>query len=699
MKRWIVPGLPFLFSLALSLSTVGTHPYWQDSGLYLTAVKDLGVLYPPGFGLYLLLCKAWTLLLFLADFTLAVHLFSSLCAALAAGTLAVAVRDLLRSRGKIFKVLEEDPGELAGACGILAGVLLACGYTFWATAIYAKGYSLYYFILALLLWRMIRADESGRPRDFTIVAALIGLAWQAHPSAALTGAALAAFVAVHAGALGAKGVAGRTLVAAACAVGPSILILPILMAGEPWLMMGHPESLGQFADYVAGRRFLRLEGVFGYDAARAASFGQFLWEELLGVGLLFTVAGLASLVTGNRKLLLGILLWMVPYAAITILFKIEGQHDCWFVASWMPLSLALGVGACRIAMRAGSRGRALIGAAGVAAAAWAILLNFSYVSQRNYELAEVFGRTILEPVDPGAVVILSGDDANALAEYLQRVRGARPDVALVTASFLCSRATGTSDWYDDLLRRRHPFLFKPDYELQARRFPNAELMDAAAAAFLNANAECGRPLFTDRSVSAAMLRPEVMLTPAGTLWKLVPRGPAPAPDIRYWTFPIEPEQVRLKVRRERGQTVQFTPQGVVVKPQGYEWRLISMLLRARLHLALAQVERGQFAHAARLLESIVALDEDYRRNPEVIHFLGICLHALGQDDRAEPLLRQSAELGRRPEWRATALFYRGEIARKKGDEAGAQRLFRDALATPGLGDAYREEMEKRLKSR
>ena len=39
---------------------------------------------------------------------------------------------------------------------------------------------------------MIRADETGKGRDFTIVAVLIGLAWQAHPSATLTGAALAA---------------------------------------------------------------------------------------------------------------------------------------------------------------------------------------------------------------------------------------------------------------------------------------------------------------------------------------------------------------------------------------------------------------------------------------------------------------------------------------------------------------------------
>lgn len=698
MKRWIVPGLPFLLSLGLSLATAGSHPYWQDSALYLTAVKDMGVLYPPGFGLYLVLCKSWTLLLFFVDFTLAVHLFSSLCAALAAGTMAVAVRDLLKSRGPIFKVLDQDPGELAGICGIVAGVLLASGYTFWTAGIYAKGYALYYLILTLLLWRMIRADESGRPRDFTLVAVLIGLAWQAHPSAALTGLALAAFGAVHAKTLGLRGVAGRILVAATSALGPSFVIIPLLMARDPWLQMGHPETPGQFLAHITGQRFVGMKDAFGFDASRAASFGQFLWEELLGVGLVLATLGLGVIAMRNRRLLAGILLWLVPYSVITILFKTEVQHDHWFVAAWLPLSLAVGVGACRLGTGLGARGPAAVAAAGVLAVLWSGLANYSSVTQRTYDLAELYGRTLLEPVDPDGVLILYGDDPNSLVGYLQRVRGARPDVTLVTASFLCYRATGGTDWYDDALLKRGPFLRKPDYESTCRRFPEAELVDATTAAFINANADCGRPLFTDRAVAPAMLRPEIMLVPAGALWKCVPRSPSPPLEARYWRFPIEPEQVRLNVRRARGQHVLHTSDGFVVKPMSYERRLISLLLQARLNLARALKDRGQFSKVLELLESITALDEEYRRNPEVVHLMGISCHALGMADRARPLLRLSAGISPRPDWKATALFYLGEISRKQGDEAGARQLFQEALSTPGLGAAYREEMEKRLKS-
>src|SRR5690242_2387357 len=112
------------------------------------------------------------LALVFVDFTYAVHLFSAACAAGAAGPLAVPARDLLRTKGPTFRTVQED-GPLAEGAGMAIGCLAASGYTFWCAAILAKVYALYFLTLSLLLWRLIRADESGRPRDFMIVAALI----------------------------------------------------------------------------------------------------------------------------------------------------------------------------------------------------------------------------------------------------------------------------------------------------------------------------------------------------------------------------------------------------------------------------------------------------------------------------------------------------------------------------------------------
>jgi hypothetical protein len=697
MRRWIVPGIPFTFSAVLSLSTVGTYPSWQDSGLYLTAVKEVGVLYPPGFVLYEVLCRLWTHLLFFVDFTLAVHLFSSLCAAMACSVMAMSVRDLLRSGGKIFGGAASAEPALADRCAILVGLLMAGGFTFWFAATYAKVYAFYYLVLSLLLWSMIRADERRQPRDFTIVAALIGLAGHSHPSSVLAGLALVLFVAIHADVLGWKGILGRLGLAAACTAAPTLLILPLIVARDPWLVFGDPKSPLDYLRYLAGSRFVESHGVFGFDASRAASFGQFFWEELLGIGTLLTAVGLAAMGRRNRLLLSGLAAWLVPYAAVTILFKLEGQQDCWFVAACLPLYLAAGVGACELAKRAGRWATGILAGAAIVASAWAVAANYSDVSQRRYDLAELYGRTLLETPERDAILILSGDDANGLVSYLQRVQGVRPEATLVTSSFLFSEGTTGSDWYDRKLIARHPFLKRPDYAAMRERFPRSEIKKLAVAAFVNANAEGVRPIFTQLPVDPELLRPDYAQVPAGVYWKIVPREREAIVELRYWTFPVEPEQVRPRYRRARGQRVNHTPAGLDVKPERYERRLAVLILSARFRLALALLRKGDPAGSARLAQSILDYgDEEFSGNLEIIHHLGISYVAAGSPERAEPYLRISAEKSVRPESRATALYYLGEIARRKGDVDAARRLAEAALSVPGLDPAYRREMESRL---
>lgn len=698
IRRWLVPGVPFALSLGLSIASVGSHPYWQDSGIYLTAIKDLGVLYPPGFVLYELLARAWSGLFFFVDFTLAVHLFSSVCAALAAGGMAMATRELLRSERGHFHVASARAPKLADGCAMLTGVLLAGGFTFWSGALLAKGYAFYFLILSFLLWGMICAGRSGRPRDFLVVAALIGLAWQAHPSSVLLGGALLLFVASHAGSLGRRTVILGILTAAACALGPTLVLLPIFVARNPWLQFGHPGSLAEGVGYVLGRRFVGSEGTFGIAPSRLASVWLYGWEDTLGIGLLLMIAGVAVLARRNPRLLGGMAVWVLPYTAVTVLFKMEGQHDFWLLAARLPLYLALGVGAYHLGLAAGSKGLLVTAALGVAGTAWAVLANYRDVEQRDYTLAETYGRILMDTPDPQAIVILSGDDPNSLCGYFQQVRGARPDLTLVTSSFLPGQAPGGRRWYLDDLIRRCPFLAHPDEASLRDRFPGASVKALSLAAFINANAGGGRPIFVDSLASPELLGPDLAVVPAGVYWKVVPKSRAGAIDPRYWTFPIQPEEIRPRYRRARGQLVAEGPGGLSVTPERYERRLAALLLRARLRLAHVYNQQGQFASAARVCQSVVNYDDaEFENNPEVIHLLGISYFAAGNFERAEPALERSVRSNGRAEARATACFYLGEIHRKRGDESGARKYFDQALSVPGLDPAYAREMESRLR--
>ena len=51
--------------------------YWQDAGIFLTAIKTLGIAYPPGFPLYVMLGHVWTKLIPFGTLAQKVHSFSA----------------------------------------------------------------------------------------------------------------------------------------------------------------------------------------------------------------------------------------------------------------------------------------------------------------------------------------------------------------------------------------------------------------------------------------------------------------------------------------------------------------------------------------------------------------------------------------------------------------------------------------------
>jgi hypothetical protein len=686
-----IHAVPFVFSLGLSLSTMGPHPYWQDSALYLTASKDLNVLYPPGFPLYVVLARLWSLLFFFLDHAHAIHLLSAVCAAGAASVLGVVVRDLILAREGLFRTFEEADERSAAWSGAAAGALMASGYTFWSTAIYAKGYSLYYLVLAVLLWRMLRASGSRNPREFTRVAALIGLAWAVHPSAALLGPALLLYAASQARLLGWRGLGGRALVAAACALGPTLILLPLLVARDGPMSMGDPRGLGELLRYATGRRFVAAPGVFGWEPSRAASVGLYLWEEFLGVGLAAVVAGVAWVAVRNRRLLLGMAAWVLPYVLVTVAFKIEGQHDCWFVAAWMPLFAAMGLGLHRCAALAGRWGRALRTAAVLAGAAWATVLNAPLVDAKSYGLSEDYGRMHLAPLEPGALLLTFNDDTAALAGYLQSVRGERRDVILVFGGYLFASQGGSRDWYDDRLRRAHPFLNPCDYRGLQARMPGVPVDHVALAAFVEANAACGRPIYSEIPPLPGLLPPGWVQVPAGPVWKLAP-GPAGGIDPAHWRFPVEAEEVARRYRRARGQRVEAVPGGMRVTPEPYEARLVRALLKARRNLAGWLAGNGRAFAALRLYESVLGLDPAAAGDPSFSLGFALAHLALGDAASAEPLFVQALEGSPWPREQARALFHLAEIARGRDEEERALWLFDQAFGVPGLDPAFRQSL-------
>lgn len=661
MRRLVVPGIPFVFSLALSLSTAGSTVFWQDSGFTLTAVHEMSVLYPHGFVLYQLLCKAWTFAAApLFGFTLAVHLFSALCAATAAAFLALAARAFVK----------RDGPAIAAAC------LSAAGFCFWHAAILAKAYALYAAALSALLWLMVRADKK---RDFLWMGAVLGLAGAAHPSAALVIPAVLAYARARRDRIrewGGGFFAGVVALAVGVALAPSVLLPVLASRGSP-ADFGSPRSFGEVAAYALGLRFTTGEGAFGWSAARWALGARYVWEELLVGSSIFLVAGLARQPRG--VLAIGAA-WVVPTLAVPLLFRNEGQFDQWLVAGLLPLALAVAAGIERARARWGGIAHAAAGVA-VASMVW---INLPLLDQRRYDWAERFGRALVKNLDPGGVALFSTDDPMAVTLYLQHVRGERRDLHPINNAFL------GQEWFERLSARVHGTR-TPDYAAWGRRAPGLKWEVLAVTAFADANAGPGRPVFSDLRPVAELLRQGLAVVPAGMLWKVAPKEEA-AVDERYWDYPVRAEEVPRGRHRARG----FFDYEGGARAEAYEDRLFLPLLQARVRLADAVLEREP-ARALGLYESVFAVHPRAREDePRLLYNSAMALHALQR--HGEAIARLQEFLSRRPppEMAIVGLFYLGEATAAAGDTAGARRYYEEVLRA-GPPPALRQAAEQRLR--
>jgi hypothetical protein len=661
LRSWAVPLAPFLFSLVLSLSTMGSTVFWQDSGFYLTGIHEMSVPASHGFVLYLLLAKLWTLVVApLAGFTRSVHLFSAFCAAGAAAVLALAARDFLKRLA---------PDRPAVGPAISAALVAAGGYCFWNSAILAKPYALYYLTLSVLLWILVRAE---RRIDFALLAVVLGLAWAAHPSAAMLVPALLAYAWARRDKvreLRATGFAAIIVVAAVAAFAPSFITLPILARRDSLCSFGDPRTPGEVWSHLRGSNYTDFKGAWGFDLARVGLAARFIWEEFLGLGLIVLGLGIWRLAKERRGLLLLIATWSAPMLLLPLVFIGEGMFDQWFVAAYLPLALCTAAGFAWIAERV----RVLTPGLLAAAVAWMIFANFSDLNNRGYEDAETYGRLLLDGVERGGILVTTTDDATVIPMYLQKVRDVRTDVRLIHGEYL-----GT-DWYDARVERQLGLGRPKTEEIAART--NPQLLGVTA--FANANVAPGRPVYSERPPDPNGLRPGLVRVASGVLWKTavadeaVAKTAAPAVDVAA---------VALHRRRARGIYMRHLPTGMVALYEPYEDRLIDLVVQAKLRETQPLLASNPHA-ALTVYDQARSIDGALQVDPSFQYDYGLALYLNDRPAAAMDVFERVLTLEPSPARATLAHFYLGELFRAANRRDEAKKHYDQALQVGGADPA------------
>jgi 4-amino-4-deoxy-L-arabinose transferase-like glycosyltransferase len=422
-----------LLPLAVYLATACRTVYNLDSAEFSAAVHVLGIVRATGYPLYLLLGKAFAILLPVGDVGFRLNVMSALCGAATVLLLYHLARRLVGVR----------------AAALTAALLFGFSYYFWAQAVVAEVYTLHTLLLCALLLLLLRWESSRA--DWVLAAAglVYGLSLGNHLSSVLVAPGLAAFVLAVAGR---EALAPRRLLLLACPILAGLSVYAYLplryLAAPAFNYAGHYDAAGHFVPLdltrlenlwwlVSGQGFREL--MLGYTPAETvAELGATihrLWAAFLGVGLLPGLLG--AWAQGHRRpqylLLFGLafvanVAFYTTYRVVDKAAMFVPAYLIWAV--WIAEGWAWIIGWLR-AQPAGAKSPSPAWAwALTLLATVALLVNGPLLNVRDDTRARDRAEAILEAAEPQAIVFGWWTSAPPM-QYLQIVEGQRPDVLVI----------------------------------------------------------------------------------------------------------------------------------------------------------------------------------------------------------------------------------------------------------------------------
>lgn len=522
--RLLVAGVFGVLTFSAYFATLLPSIYGGDSGELVAVVCRGGVAHPPGYPLYTVLAKAFTLLP-LHSIAWRVNLMSAV-----AGTFAALIL--------FFTIVEWTGSLLAGIAG--AG-MFAFSPSVWRFATVAEVFALNNLLIVSLLYLLSRYRNQKDSRLIYAGAFLTGLALANHHTSILYALPLGAFLfwSERAEWLRLDRI-GKLLLFLCLGLLP-YAYLP-LAAREPKLVSWG--NTGTFTGFL--RHFLRSDyGTFqltngerrplGPLQSLPVGLGRYLGRlpgETLYLGWILAAFGVWSFLHRKRErgiLLVSLYLFgfylFVFHSLANMPFdapcKVETVSRFWqqpniLVFTWMGLGVA-----ALLSMVPGQKGRRALSVVVLAVVLTQGARSFSRLDPDESRLYRQYGAAFIESLPKNSVLLILGDLPINTIRYVQECENLRGDVRVLNRSLL-----GKS-WVRHFLERQYPDMTVPplsddmDIGMHPDLFYSKKFVDANRdkfPMFLNGNWEDEIPGGKD---------PEYQIWPHGLTDQIFPQKTAP----------------------------------------------------------------------------------------------------------------------------------------------------------------------------
>ena len=443
-------ALAVLIPLVVYLRTLCPTIYSGDSGELVTGAYCLGIVHPPGYSIYCLLGRLFSLLP-MGGVARRLNFFSSLCALLCAGLVFLLARELLVRFYRRAADRSVSGGPWIEGAALLAALTCAFSRTLWTQAVIAEVYGLHLLFLLLCTASLLWWQGHGEGRFLLLFAFIYGLSLSHHPGALLAAPAFLIFLLWHRDRLFENRKIPLLMLGLMILGLTPQLYLPLRALGRPPLDWGHPTgaenllahitraSYGSLSKHprsltLLGKQLLAWAGLCARQMGRGWPF-----LSLVGLVVLFRrmrdwgvftlilfgttglgIIGLLNFQDTQRELYL-VRVFFIPAFAVMALWLGLG-------AAWMAERLMVWAGPGR-KPAARSLGW-ILGCLIPLLAIFPVRHSISAGDHSRERMVARLGRSLLTTLEPRAILFTGRDTPTFAVAYARIVEGFRPDVSL-----------------------------------------------------------------------------------------------------------------------------------------------------------------------------------------------------------------------------------------------------------------------------
>jgi hypothetical protein len=475
--RSVFAFIAFAVNFMLYCATLAPTVTFEDSGELICAAYNLGVPHEPGYPLFTMLGKLFTLLPF-GTVACRVNCMSAFFTALAGVFVFLSTVMLVEKAFKTSPGIKKLPTGysrcLCYSAGLCAALLFGTSLTSWEQAVITEVYGLNSFFVGLFVFLLLfltRQQEEGKKRFvFYSISLVIGLSLTNHTTSAMFVPLFAVYVFFTDRKLLLKYTmllksAGFFLVGLF-----PLAYLPWAAQRKPIMNWGDPENFVNFIRVITRHQYGQARWTMeGFLSQCWVFLSELLTKEWFPAVLLFAIAGLIVLYKKERpffRFALFFLLFTMPVMTGMTNFDVTNpatafEHKAlvsvFYIPAYLFLSILMGTGIFyAISLLPlnplGFRIAAIV--LPLAVVPVSCIRNFSRVTMHGFYCAQEYANNIFRTLPENSLLFVHWDPFSFPLIYYQFVEHKRPDL-LVLDQMLLKRT-----WYIQWLKLHYPVFAK-----------------------------------------------------------------------------------------------------------------------------------------------------------------------------------------------------------------------------------------------